>query len=109
MKYLLLIALLGACTTTRNYQNKMQSYLGKSYDYLIDHDGIPSNELKKDDGSKIVEFMSDGGASMNRNMFGGGYSISARTCKTSFWIDQMGIIRKYMFEGYCKSEKMKAE
>ncbi len=88
---LLLSVLVMGCVSTREV---LDSWLGKSEDELISVAGIPTNSLRLNNGTKIVEYTSvvvnyqDGAPIENR-------------CVRTFTVDADGIITFWRQRGSC--------
>jgi len=94
--FLLYFLLLG-CATTRGYEKILQSWIGHDVNELIQSWGPPANVYKLPNGSTMYTWWFDGGtvAMPIGNM---AYAVK-RYCKTTFVVNQQGIIKSWRWEG----------
>lgn len=79
------------------YAETCESFVGHKADDLIDAWGIPSQEYKKDNGGRVFTYYQGAGAVASS--FNNISVARSRYCKTTFYIDPVGLIEKYAYEG----------
>lgn len=78
------------------YQRVLDSYVGHSSEQLISSWGIPTNEYSFS-GKKLIEYSKNGGAVAIP--VGSMAYASSLSCKTTFTVDENGVILSYKWEG----------
>lgn len=104
--YIIGFIFLSGCATTANYQEAMESWLGKSEEELVTKWGAPQSVYTLSNNKKILSYIEDLGGSARTNVsYGTAYTTySQHTCKTDFVLDTSGQIESFKFEGNsCKS------
>ena len=93
---LILILLSGCVTAEMKYKTRLDSYVGKPSSEVIMAFGAPT-QTYENGGQKFLTFMEDGGSVMVPLM--GNYHNVRRYCKTTFLINELGLIQSYQWEG----------
>ncbi len=103
MRFVFFIALalmFSSCATTANYEKTLKSWVGGKENQLIMSWGLPSSTYKTDEG-KFLTYDFRGNTTSTTNEVYGYYYTNTRThyCKTTFFIDNSGLIKSYQYEG----------
>lgn len=101
MKTILCILLLSlffwGCATTAGYEKVLQTWKGHDVNELIQKWGPPSDVFKLPNNSVMYTWLYDGGAVAIP--IGKIAYAMRRYCKTTFTVDEQGIIQTWRWEG----------
>ena len=109
------LLLTGCFATTKNYEAILDTWIGASEDHLVEKWGVPNGVYKKNDGGKILTFVSTGSMYMpgqntsktTSDPWGGttttvtssSGTVIPLKCKTTFIISPSGKIKSWTWEG----------
>ena len=94
---LLLSLVLWGCATTSGYERVLQTWVSHDVNELIQSWGPPANVYKLPNGSVMYTWWYDGGA-VAMPIGNMAYAVN-RNCKTTFTVNERGIIQTWRYEG----------
>ncbi len=95
----LLSMLLGSCATTSGYEKVLQTWVGLNVNELLQSWGPPADVYKLPNGSMMYTWWFDGGVvSMPIGKRGGAMTMN-RYCKTTFTVNEQGVIQRWSWKG----------
>lgn len=97
------------CATTAKYEASLKTWVGQSESRLVQTWGPPADTYEPKDGTKILTYRFDGGqrTTANYNQFTRTVNANSYSywCKTSFYIDNFGVVSNWRWEGNsCKAK-----
>ncbi len=97
--FFILLLVISACATTRNYENYLDGWVGKTSEELQKKWGPPNRVLTFADGIKGYEyrFRDTHNDERTRNRSIAGSNVG---CKTTFFLEPGGTIHSWKWEGH---------
>jgi hypothetical protein len=93
---LILFPALWGCVTTGAHSKALQTWVGNDVNILIQSWGPPTNVYKRSNGSALYTWWNDSGAVTQP---GKRTYLMDKYCKTTFTVNQQGIIQTGEWEG----------
>jgi hypothetical protein len=96
---------LAGCASAKYYEESLNTWVGADEQKLVKSWGAPDSTYLTDDHKKIITYLKAGPANTERDSRAKLSSAAQEYCKTEFYMDELGHVARWRWEGRCASRK----